>query len=271
MTKKIGIVALKLNHSLSPSIHNFWSKQLNLKLKYNKYEIKEKNIQKFIHKFKKNIDFKGFNITIPYKEIFMSLCDRVSVKAKKIGSVNLIYKKNRLIYGENTDVVGFEKCYASLKIKTPKTILVVGAGGAARSILFFLNNKKIDNIDVYAPSMKRKRGLESAFNFKKFVNNTSSLRSRYDLIINASSAGMVGKAKLNRNILKLVKKSQGVIDIVYNPTQTTLLNEAKKNDVKNIGGLKMLIEQAKPSFERWSNKKVKVTNELYQILEKKIK
>ena len=271
MTKKIGIVALKLNHSLSPLIHNYWSKKLNLKFKYNKYELKEKNINKFFTNFKKNINFKGFNVTIPYKEIFLEQCDRISVKANQIGSINLIYKKNGLIYGDNTDIVGFRKCYKSLNINNPKSILVVGAGGAARSILYYLNNKKFNNIDIYAPSMKRKKGLESDFNFKKFVSNTSRLRKKYDLIINASSAGMVGKTKLNRNIIKLVNKSRGVIDIVYNPVETALLNEAKKNGVKNIGGLKMLVEQAKPSFERWSNKKVKVTNELYRTLERKIK
>ncbi len=71
----------------------------------------------------------------------MSYCDKISSSAKKIGSVNLIYKKNKIIYGDNTDVIGFSKCYNSLKIEKPKTVLVVGAGGAARAVLYFLNKK----------------------------------------------------------------------------------------------------------------------------------
>ena len=78
---------------------------------------------------------------------------------------------------------------------------------------------------------------------------------------------MVGSKKLNRNILKLVKKTKGVIDIVYNPMQTDLLQSANNFKVKNIGGLKMLLEQAKPSFEKWTNKKVKIDNKLSKKIE----
>jgi shikimate dehydrogenase len=218
-------------------------------------------------KFRKNKKFKGFNITIPYKEKFLNICDKVSPRAKKIGSVNLIYKNNNLIYGDNTDVIGFSKCYKSLKIQSPKSVLLIGAGGAARSVLYFLNDKNIEKIDIFASSLKRKKALSSNFKFRKFVNNTSRLEAKYDLIINASSAGMVGSKKLNRNIFKLVKKTKGVIDIVYNPMQTDLLQSANNFKVKNIGGLKMLLEQAKPSFEKWTNKKVKIDNKLLKKIE----
>ena len=120
---------------------------------------------------------------------------------------------------------------------------------------------------IFAPSLKRKQGLSSDFKFRKFVNNTTKLAAKYDLIINASSAGMVGSKKLNRNIFKLVKKSKGVIDIVYNPMQTDLLQGANNFKVKNIGGLKMLLEQAKPSFEKWTNKKVKIDDKLAKKME----
>ncbi len=271
MSKIIGIIALKLGHSLSPDIHNYWSKQKNLDFKYKKFELKENDIRKFVKRFRENRNFKGFNVTIPYKESMLHLCDRVSSRARKIGSVNLVYKKNKLIYGDNTDVVGFAKCYNSLKIQKPSTVLVVGAGGAARSILYFLNQKNIENIDVYAPSLRRKKNLMVDFRFKKFINNTHKIRKRYDLIINASSAGMVGKNKLNLNIIKIVKKSIAVIDVVYNPIQTPLLKEANQNNIKNIGGLKMLIEQAKPSYEKWTNKIVKIDTQLYFKIENKIK
>ena len=265
--KLIGIVALKLNHSLSHVIHNYWIAQTNSKFQFKKYELKENEIDEFVDKFKKNKKFKGFNITIPYKEKFLNLCDFVSPRARRIGSVNLIYKKNNLVCGDNTDVIGFAKCYKFLKLKNPKNVLLIGAGGAARSVLYFLNDKNVENIDIFASSLKRKQGLSSDFKFRKFVNNTSKLETKYELIINASSAGMVGSKKLNRNIFKLVKKSKGVIDIVYNPMQTDLLQNANNFKVKNIGGLKMLLEQAKPSFERWTNKKVKIDDKLAKKIE----
>ena len=98
MKNTIGIIAEKLGHSLSPYIHNYWSKKYNKNLKYQKFEISEKKLTKFFEAFRKNKKFKGFNVTIPYKTNFISLCDKTTPKAKKIGSVNLVYKKNNLIW-----------------------------------------------------------------------------------------------------------------------------------------------------------------------------
>ena len=271
MNNLIGIVAEKLGHSLSPYIHNYWSKKYNKNLKYQKFEISEKNLNIFFETFRKNKKFKGFNVTIPYKTNCMSYCDRITPKAKKIGSVNLVYKKNKVIIGDNTDVIGFEKSFRQLKKIQLKKILLIGAGGAARSILYYLNNKKIENIDVFATSLRRKENICNDFFIKNFVTKTSLLKKKYDLIINSSSGGMIGKLPLNRNIIKLVDGAKGVIDIVYNPEMTPLLNRAKKNDIPFVGGLTMLIEQAKPSFEKWSKAKIKVDDKIYKLARNKLK
>ena len=268
--KKIGIVAEKLNHSLSPIIHNYWSKKTKCNFLYKKYEMDEKRIEKFFYNYKKDKNFIGFNITIPYKEKFINMCDNVSSRAKKIGSVNLIHKKGNMIYGDNTDVIGFRKIFNSLKIKNPKTVLLVGAGGASRAILYFLNKKNIENIDIFATSLRRRQSLLENFKFKNFTNKTTLLKKRYDLIINASNAGMSNGNKINRNILRLVKQTKGVIDIVYSPLETDLLKEAKKHNIRSLGGLIMLVEQAKPSFETWSKKSIEIDDKIYQLLISKI-
>ena len=264
--KKIGIVAKKLDHSLSPLIHNYWSRKNGHNFTYRKYEVQKKNIGKFFNKYKKDKDFIGFNITIPYKENFISFCDKITTRANKIGSVNLIYKKNNLIYGDNTDVLGFNKTFNFLKIKNTRSVLMMGAGGAARAILYYLNKKSIENIDIFATSTKREKNLTENFKFKNFLTKSSHLKKRYDLIINASSAGMSKDNKINRNILHLVKKASGVIDIVYNPIETELLKEARKHNIKSSSGLKMLVEQAKPSYERWCGNKINIDNEIYLML-----
>ena len=268
--KKIGIVAKKLNHSLSPFIHNHWAKKNNNKFIYRKYEVQEKKIDKFFDNYRRDKQFVGFNITIPYKEIFINFCDKVTTRANKIGSVNLIYKKNKTIFGDNTDVIGFSKTFNSLKIKNTKSVLLVGAGGAARAILYFLNKKSIKNIDIFATSMRREENLKKKFIFNRFLIRSTRLRKRYDLIINASSAGMTKKNKINRNIMNLVKKAKGVIDIIYNPIETDLLKKAKKHHIKYSGGLKMLVEQAKPSYEIWSGNKIGIDRKIYQMLINKI-
>ena len=270
MNNTIGIVAEKLGHSLSPYIHNYWSKKYKKNFKYEKFELKEKDLKKFFQSYKKNKKFKGFNITIPYKTNFISLCDRITSKAKKIGSVNLVYKKNNLIIGDNTDVIGFEKCFNLLNI-IPKKVLLIGAGGAARAVLYFLNKKNIENIDVFATSLTRKEDICKDFIVSSFVSKTNLLNSKYDLIINSSSGGMIGKSALNRKILKLVNRAKGIIDIVYNPEMTTLLKQAQKNNIPYVGGLTMLIEQAKPSFEKWTDAKIKIDDQIYDLARSKLK
>ena len=157
-----------------------------------------------------------------------------------------------------------------MKIKKTKSVLLVGAGGAARAILYFLNQKNIKNIDIFATSTRKEENLKKKFKFARFLIRSSHLKKRYDLIINASSAGMTKKNKINRNILNLVKKASGVIDIIYNPIDTDLLKKAKKHDIKFSGGLKMLVEQAKPSYEIWSGKKIEIDNKIYQMLVNKL-
>ena len=271
MKNIIGIVAEKLDHSLSPYIHNYWSKKYDKNLKYQKFEIPEKKINNFFESFRKNRKFKGFNVTIPYKTNFISLCDRVTPKAKKIGSINLVYKKNNIIIGDNTDVIGFEKSYKQLKNSLSKRVLLIGAGGAARSVLYYLNKNNIKNIDVFASSLRRKDNICKDFFVNSFVAKVTLLKPKYDLIINSSSGGMIGKSPLNRKIIKLADEAKGVIDIVYNPEMTPLLNRAKENNTPFVGGLTMLIEQAKPSFEKWSNSKIKVDDKIYQLARNKLK
>tara|TARA_B100000674_G_C37782774_1_gene887991 strand:+ start:236 stop:1045 length:810 start_codon:yes stop_codon:yes gene_type:complete len=268
--KTIGILAKKLNHSLSPIIHNYWANKYKSNLKYKKFEISELKLKKFFQKVKMSKNILGLNITIPYKEQCIIYCDKITNRSKKIGSINFIYKKGKLICGDNTDIIGFSKCFYHLKLSSLRSVLVVGAGGAARSILYFLNKKKICNIDIYTKSLRRKKGILMDFSINNFTNNSIKLKKRYDLIINASSAGMIGKTKLNRNILKLVPKSKGVIDIVYNPLITELINCANKNQIQNIGGLKMLIEQAKPCYEKWANKKIRLDEEIFEMLKSKL-
>jgi shikimate dehydrogenase len=185
--------------------------------------------------------------------------------------VNLVYKKNNLIIGDNTDVIGFEKSFKLLNKTPAKKVLLIGAGGAARAVLYFLNKKNIENIDVFATSLTRKEDICKDFTISNFVTKTKLLNSKYDLIINSSSGGMVGKSPLNKNILKLVDSAQGIIDIVYNPEMTALLRQAKKTNTPYVGGLTMLIEQAKPSFEKWTNTKIKIDDEIYNLARSKLK
>ena len=270
MKKQFGIVAEKLSHSLSPTIHNYWLKQNKIIAAYKKRELNLADIDPFMEKFKNDNQYLGFNVTIPYKETFFQYCNKVTKRAKKIKSINLIYKNNNNIIGDNTDALGFKKTYQKLKVKNVKNVLLIGAGGAARAVLYTLNEKSIENIDIFTRTLNRKKSISSDFKIKKFTNKTSNLRKKYDLIINSSSAGMLHQDKMKKAILKLVPRAKYIIDIVYNPLLTELIIEAHKNNIPCMNVLTMLVEQAKPSFEKWFKKSAQINQSLYSILEKKL-
>ena len=267
MKKIVGIVGKKLSHSLSPTIHNTWIKKHKINAEYVCFEVKEEEIGLFYKDFKKNDSFIGFNVTVPYKENFFHMCNNVSKRAKSIGSLNLIFKKNNLIYGENTDYIGFKKIYEKIVKKKINNILVIGAGGAARPILKFLNNQKLQHIDILARTTNKKDSLSKKFMFNNFYTETNTIiDNKYDLILNTSDAGMTNKKQLDKNIYKMIQDSTHAIDIIYSPLLTKFLLVAQKAGVPNIGGLDMLLEQAKPSFSSW----FKTDPEITKYLRKKL-
>ena len=271
MKKRIGIVAEKLSHSLSPIIHNYWMKIHKIEAEYVCFEIKPNEIDQFYKDFKKDDNLLGFNVTVPYKENFFRISDNLQDRAKNIGSVNLVYKKNKNVYGDNTDYIGFAKTYKKLVTKNVNKILLIGAGGAARSILQFLNDEKIKQVDIFTRTLNKKKILSRTMKFDNFYIDSKEIRNKhYDLIINASDAGMLGRKNLASNIYKLVPNTSFIIDIVYNPIRTKLIETARANNVPNDGGLGMLLEQAKPSFEAWFNTKVAINQYLKNKLTSKL-
>ena len=271
MKKRIGIVAKKLSHSLSPIIHNSWIKKNKINAEYISFEIKENELELFYNEFKKDKYFIGFNVTVPYKENFFNMCDNVSKNANLIGSLNLIYKKNNFIYGDNTDYLGFEKIYKKLIDRHINKILLIGAGGAARAILKFLNDQKIENIDVFARTTNKKQALSKSMKLKNVYTETKKIRDKkYDLIINSSDAGMLDKNKLNNDIYRLIPSAAYAIDIVYNPLVTKFLEVARASQVPSVGGLNMLLEQAKPCFDKWFETNVMIDSHLRKQLIKNL-
>ena len=167
MTKKIrktAVIGNPIKHSLSPQIHNYWIKQNQLEIEeYKKIEINLLSSKVEIKKLLDN-DFGGLNVTMPLKEIAYEICDSLTETSKKLKAVNTITHKNNLISGDNTDPEGFTKSIAE-KIKTKnivgKNVLVIGAGGSARSIVYALDKMqakiKVDNpvVDLDGDEMTR--------------------------------------------------------------------------------------------------------------------
>ncbi len=267
---KTAVIGSPINHSLSPKIHNHWIKKNKIKTGiYQKIKVDVLKLKEKIYDLM-NDNFLGLNVTIPLKESAYNICEDLSETSKKLKAVNtLTFKKGKII-GNNTDPKGFINSIDD-KIKNTniikKNVLVVGAGGSARSIVYALHsmhakiiisNRTFNKIEALSDD------LEVNLKTHKF-KQIQDLVPNLDMIINTSSLGMPGNENINLN-LKEAKKNLYIYDLVYKPSQTNLLKEAEINHLNYQNGLAMLVHQAAESFRIWHGVYPKITNELFEIL-----
>ena len=279
---KIAILGYPIKHSLSPKIHNYWLKKMNINGEYSAIKTPIKNLEKTIKNLSKK-GYKGLNLTIPLKEEALKYINKKNKIVDIIGAANvLIFSKKGYIEGKNTDVYGFKKSILDLvKNKRKELAIVIGSGGAARAIVYVLIQMKYKKIIIYNRTKKnaeiiKKDLLEkhpknlptkiNCENLKKIKNNIK----KTNLLINTTPMGMKNFPNLNINI-KDLKLDAAVFDLIYNPLETKLIKESNKRGIKNTNGLDMLIYQAQKSFYYWLNKTPKITEKLKKILKKDIK
>ena len=245
MSKKFTIFGNPVEHSISPKMHGFAIEGLNLDASYSKTLVEDGNKIKEI--FLKEFD--GANVTVPHKEIAFKLCDEVRGIAKKIGAVNTLVKKDGKMIGYNTDASGF---YESIKeFSDIKDILILGAGGTSKAISLFLKEKGY-NISILNRSKNR---LSSFKEFKTFSWDDFKV-SKYDMIINTTSAGLSDKLyptpkEMLENILKNAKVA---IDVIYNKN-TPFLHLAKEMGLVTKDGSDMLLYQGVKAFNLFYDEK----------------
>ena len=268
--KQYGIIGKPLAHSLSPILHNFWSRKNNLTANYSLIEIEKKQIGDIIKKIKKR-ELHGINITIPYKQEVISYLDLIINDAKETDSVNTVYlnKENKIV-GENTDVYGFEQSFIN-NIKIEKLIdkyfLILGAGGVTPSLIYALIKKKITNIFISNRTIEKAEKIKKKFPLVKIIpwEEINQKAGEADVIINATSLGMKDGPDFN-TLFKKFKPGLVYYDVVYNPLETKLLKNFKESKVKTFNGLEMFLFQGQKSFYLWNNIKPEVSDELKKII-----
>lgn len=226
--KKYGLLGEHLSHSFSPQIHKSLADY-----QYDLYEVGKEELSEWV----KSNDLAGFNVTIPYKQVIMKYCDRLSELALLIGAVNtVVWLPDGTLYGDNTDYYGFEYMLSllSLDVKDKKA-LVLGSGGASKTVQAVLKNLGAQVIVVS----------------REGENNYSNINLHKDafLIVNTTPVGMypdTGKSLVN---LSDFPECCGVCDVIYNPAKTDLLLQAEALGIPFINGLSMLVAQAKRAAE----------------------
>ena len=264
----IGILGNPLKQSMSPILHNYWIKQNGLKYCYCKFQLE--NI-KGINKAIKKLNIKGLNVTIPFKKKIIKYLDKVDKTSSLLQAVNTIKNNNGLLEGYNTDVKGFLQGlddFKSLSINKPAVIL--GAGGACEAVIHSLKEKGIKEIYLMNRTTRKAEAIAEKYSKvlvkrwmkKDIINNVG-------LIVNTTSLGMIGYPSLPLS-LSQVDRDTKVYDIVYNPLETQLIKEAKKNKLDYITGLSMFLGQAQESFKIWFKTKPTINRYLIDKIKNNI-
>ena len=239
---------------MSPTIHNAAFRKLSMECTYIAYKIASDDLDEGIASLRK-IGIAGFNVTIPHKVAVMKHLDAVDENCSIIGACNTVLNKKGALRGYNTDMDGFMDPLRRRKISVKgSSVLLLGAGGAARAILVGLASANIGHITVSNRSITGAMTLSSLAGRLGVPSRHERLgktnaAAEYDIVINATSLGLRGEqSTLDFDTLK---PDAIVYDIVYRPMNTDLILNAKKRGAKIIYGYEMLLGQAARAFEIW--------------------
>lgn len=268
---KTAVIGYPISHSKSPLIHNHWIEKYSLQGEYKGIDIAPENLKQGVQTL---IDegYAGFNVTVPHKIPIMDLCDELSAIAQKIGAVNTVTIKNGKLYGTNTDAYGFaqnikESVESDWSFNAGKAV-VLGAGGAAKAIIYALLQEDVQTIIITNRNREKAENLCQMASEKIKVIDWDDRNSTFDnanVIINATALGMNAKPALEVDISNAPSHAL-VNDIVYAPLMTDLLLNAQKRDMKFVTGIGMLLHQARPGFELWNGVLPDVTSELEALV-----
>lgn len=261
-----AITGYPLSHTQSPQLHKLIYETLDINAVMLAFP--QQNISTMIT-IMRTLPIQLLAVTLPHKQEVIKHLDVVDETAKKIGAVNTVINRNGQLHGYNTDLVGIAEALKETELKG-KNVLILGAGGAARPLCWFLK-KQGANIFCHNRSSQKSEALMKEFGGKS-LNDKELIEVKIDLIVNATPVGMepnTGESPFPKNLLNA---HQTVFDLVYNPLETQLLKDAKQAGAKTISGHTMLIAQALEQVKIWTGKEPTASqkNELTKTLTTKL-
>jgi 3-dehydroquinate dehydratase / shikimate dehydrogenase len=251
-----GLIGLPVGHSVSPHMHNAALAACQLNGVYIPFEVD--NIDEFarrmVHpKFRElNWKLKGLSVTAPHKTSIMPHLDFIDPMAKDIGAVNTVVVEEDMLCGYNTDV---EAALAPLRNRIGPLrgirFAVLGAGGAARALLWGLKNEG-GNVILFARDSKKATPLAEQFGIVCSPIHEAQFKD-FDVVINTTPVGTRGKSEDESPVtLEQLKGARLAYDLIYNPSETRFMREAKEVGCETLGGLPMLVGQALEQFKLWT-------------------
>src|SRR5580704_249279 len=269
-TRLAGIMGWPVAHSRSPALHNFWIEEHGIDGAYVPLPVRPEQLAEALRALPL-LGFRGCNLTLPHKQMALSIVDRVEPLAHRIGAMNtVIVMPDGTLEGRNTDVFGFRE---NLRERAPDwtpsagPAVVLGAGGAARAVVAALIEARVEEIRIANRTPARAEQLAddlaapaTRMTIRAWDERDAALRDA-GILINTTSLGMAGEPALKLDLSHLPPPAV-VVDIVYVPLETALLVNARQRGYRVIHGLGMLLHQGRPGFEAWFGRPVQVTREL---------
>jgi shikimate dehydrogenase len=262
--RTVGLIGWPVEHSASPAMHNAAFARLGLDWRYVLLPAKPGNLQAAVDTLRQE-PFRGANVTVPHKQAIMAYLDRVTGSARGIGAVNTITADEGRLTGHNTDGDGFLAALREAGFAPAGChALVLGAGGAARSVVYALASRGC-GVTIHNRSSARARRLADDMQYLglpgsiTWVNSQAGLAAldlgAFALLVNATSVGMWPRTDASPWPEGLVLPSHWtVFDLVYNPAETRLLAQARLSGATPIGGLSMLVHQGALAFALWTGR-----------------
>ena len=264
-TSFIALIGNPVSHSLSPIMQNAALQYLGLDLIYIAIPCKDEDLELVLNSFKK-INCKGLNITIPHKEKVFNLCSEISPIANKLKAINTLKLNSEKEWSAtNTDVEGFIYPLKNLNLAKKKSI-VLGSGGAARSVIQGLINLNLSTISVISRNKSSLdeliKNFDNQIQLQGLLNNDDQaqiLIREADLIVNTTPVGMK-TTKYENDVLpygrafwRFLNSKTIVYDLIYNPAPTPLLKFSAKKGCMTIDGMEMLVAQGMKSISFWTD------------------
>ncbi|GBC92075.1 Shikimate dehydrogenase (NADP(+)) [bacterium HR15] len=254
-TQLVGVLGYPVRHSLSPLMHNAAFRHLGLNWVYLAFEVPPESLADAVRGMRA-LGIRGLNLTIPHKEASLALVDALTPAAQAIGAVNTLFWDEGRLIGDNTDAEGFLRAVRSAGCALGGMALVLGAGGAARAVVYAL--KSIGCPVVLANrTPERGRALGHALGVEQVLPLTQEalrpLMPQVQLVVNCTPVGMEPDIDTMPDVpLDALPSGAWVCDLVYRPVQTRLLRTAQQRGCLTIDGLGMLVYQGALAFERWT-------------------
>jgi shikimate dehydrogenase len=242
------VIGDPISQSKSPLIHNFWLKKLGIVADYQARHVLPDGLADYVAQRSGDPLWRGCNVTIPHKlAILDHVADPGGVR-DSIGAANTIFRtSDGKLQATNTDAAGFFAPISEFDW-AGAPVAVIGAGGAARAILFALAQADVSDVMLLARSPLKGAALLSHFGLKGKVLPMDAALPPVALLVNSSPLGMRGQPPLDIDLSPLPDEAL-VYDIVYAPLETGLLKAARARGMETVDGLEMLVGQAALAFE----------------------